>query len=306
MTRGTPSVNGRAARRQKTVSLNTAPLCPRTSSLWCDAGSLKWPMAMTTRCGGWQRILRPRMQGAAGGAVGASSRPKPGTMVPASSLRGHLLPGDRVIVKFANDPGYGHERLILWPVFAQDEKACEWVILTEAGDLYSEGVEDWTGGMITTGLAAYPARNMPEFLVQFTMPVDQAEVLAKIKLGRAEAQRLRADTPHRLPASVPINGYDWEGRSLIIPKAPWLDGALSALRPNRRVLKKAAPKGPTPPPAGAQTPASFEAAADHVWLASETTEGVTIGTELKLGAGCFVSGSRGTTLWPAMMFCVSR
>ena len=30
-----------------------------------------------------------------------------------------------------------------------------------------------------------------------------------------------------------------------------------------------------------------------MWLASETTEGVTIGTELKLEAGCVVSGSRG-------------
>ena len=53
-------------------------------------------------------------------------------------LRGHLLPGDKLIVKFPGDYGYGHERMVLWPVFADDAEANEWVIFTEAGHVYCE------------------------------------------------------------------------------------------------------------------------------------------------------------------------
>ena len=86
--------------------------------------------------------------------------------------------------------------------------ANEWVILTEQGDVYNEGVADWSGAMITTGLKAY-SDEMPPHLMQFGLPLEQTEVLAQIKVGRAEAQRLRANNPARLPAVVPTKGYDW-------------------------------------------------------------------------------------------------
>ena len=83
------------------------------------------------------------MLGGAGGAPGQPARPPAGTMESPSSLRGHLFPGDRLVVKFPGDPGYGHERVVLWPAFADDVGANEWVILTERGDVYNEGF--WIG-----------------------------------------------------------------------------------------------------------------------------------------------------------------
>ena len=56
--------------------------------------------------------------------------------------------------------------------------------------------------MITTGLKAYPD-GLPENLMQFGLPLEQVEILAQIKIGRAEGQRLRADNPARLQAAVP-------------------------------------------------------------------------------------------------------
>ena len=143
--------------------------------------------------------------------------------------------------------------------------------------------------MITTGLKAYPD-DMPPHLMQFGLPLEQTEVLAQITVGRADAQRLRANNPARLPAVVPTKGYDWQGGSLVIPKAPWLDGPLGGLfRPTRKVVRKS-PPGPTPaPPGAADVP--FEPGEAFVWLAAETSNGVVVGTELKLGPGCFASGT---------------
>ena len=102
-------------------------------------------------------------------------------------------------------------------------------------------------------------------------------MLAQIKIGRAEAQRLRADNPARPPVAVPTKGYDWQGGSLVVPKAPWLDGPLGGFfRPTRRALRKS-PPGPSPAPPGAAD-ISFEAGEGFVWLASETSSTVTVGT----------------------------
>ena len=84
---------------------------------------------------------------------------------------------------------YGHERLILWPVFGDGD----YVVLTAVGDLYSDSDCDWKEAILMTGLKSYPARGMPPELVQFKLPMEDPEILAQIKLGRTKAFALRRE-----------------------------------------------------------------------------------------------------------------
>ena len=115
-----------------------------------------------------------------GGVAAAAARvgQKPGTVVSGSSLHGPLLPGDRLVVRFEDDRNYGHERLVLWPVFAGDNGASEYVILTADGDMYSESLDDWNEAIVMTALGAYPARGMPPNLVQFSLLLEDTELSA--------------------------------------------------------------------------------------------------------------------------------
>ena len=53
-----------------------------------------------------------------------------GTVVSESSRHGLLLPGYLLVVRFEDDMNYGHESLVLWPVFAGDHGASKYVIVT--------------------------------------------------------------------------------------------------------------------------------------------------------------------------------
>ena len=196
---------------------------------------------------------------------------------------------------------YGHERLILWPTFAGDSGADEYVILTGDGDLYAEELKDWKEAILMTGISAYPTRGMPPYLVQFTIPLEVSDVLSLWKKGRAEARRVLALTPARKKADAPDSGYDWKGNSLAIPKATFLDGMKTPGPPTHRFRKKGPPD--VGPPPGA---AVFKPDADHVWLIAETHAGLIAGTEVELSVGCVVLGHKGIFLKGAVQAFVEQ
>ena len=172
----------------------------------------------------------------------ARSRPKPSTVVPGSSLRGELRPGDRLVVRFEDDMEYGHERMVLWLMFGDADGASEYVILSPNGDLYSEACADWKEAIVMTGLERYPAAGLPPNLAQFTDPLDKTAVRNQVKKGRLEAARLRKAEPDCPVAKAPESAFDWQGKSLNIPVVAWRDEVRSQGRlPLHRFTRKAGP-----------------------------------------------------------------
>ena len=81
--------------------------------------------------------------------------PKPavGQGGPGGDLRSRQLqPGRRVLVCYADDPGYWHERLLLCPSW---EKT--WYVMTGDGDIYPESPKDWQSAYDITGARVFPA-----------------------------------------------------------------------------------------------------------------------------------------------------
>ena len=212
----------------------------------------------------------------------------------ASTLCGLLRPGDKLIVTYEGDPGYGHERLVLWPAFAGDDGADEYVILTAGGDMYSEALTDWKDVIIMTGKSTYPTTGVPAELVQFALPMERGAVLREIKRGRAEARNLRRSEPARKVAEVPTGGFDWHGKALDLPKVSWLDNLRVDVVPGRRMKSKTEPIAPAkmreemPPPVSPD----LKAAEGYVWLLAESVATLAAGTEVEMDPTCVVLGNK--------------
>ena len=57
---------------------------------------------------------------------------------------GGWLPGQKLVVKFRADPGFWHERLLIYPCHGSNAtRRGSWFILTGDGDFYVENVGDW-------------------------------------------------------------------------------------------------------------------------------------------------------------------
>ena len=66
--------------------------------------------------------------------------------MPPSGYR-QIVRGEQFLAKFADDGGYVHERVALWPLAAAVEgtAATSHVILTSDGDVYVEASADYSG-----------------------------------------------------------------------------------------------------------------------------------------------------------------
>ena len=62
-------------------------------------------------------------------------------------------PALRVAVTYEDDPGWLHERLMLWVV-----EPDRFVVLTPDGDMYEEMRETWRSAQIVTGRRRFPNR----------------------------------------------------------------------------------------------------------------------------------------------------
>ncbi|CAK0824653.1 unnamed protein product, partial [Prorocentrum cordatum] len=131
-----------------------------------------------------------------------------------------------VLVTCSDDPGWTHERVLLWP---HNEARTSWQIYTPGNDLYAEDFGDYASLIPMTGRRRYPpgVRNV----VAFNRPLQTAELVSLIKRGRGEAV---------LEHGPPANGWwagagqDWLGGRMDIP-APT---AVEVPRVRRRLRKK--------------------------------------------------------------------
>ena len=114
----------------------------------------------------------------------------------ASRLGPQYRPGTRLLVTFAEDPGYWHERLVLYPASLRS-----WAIMTPHGDEYVEHEDWWTSVALMTGRVGYP-REARGDIIQFESPVEIAELMVAIRRGRELALRARSAAGRRSPASA--------------------------------------------------------------------------------------------------------
>ena len=126
----------------------------------------------------------------------------------AGGLRG--LPGDLFLVRFELDPGWDHERLLLWPV-----TNTEWMILTPDGDCYSENLGDYSRVRKMSG-KGYPAG--VENVVAFELPLTTAQLSEWVTSGRKQARAARLTRHVTLAGPEPTVGIDgWSGERFALP-----------------------------------------------------------------------------------------
>ena len=68
------------------------------------------------------------------------------------SLVASAIPGSRLLVYFEDDPGWGHERLVTWPLTSE-----RLLVLTGDGDHYDEAVGDYSYVADISGSTELPA-----------------------------------------------------------------------------------------------------------------------------------------------------
>ncbi|CAK0900961.1 unnamed protein product [Prorocentrum cordatum] len=161
-------------------------------------------------------------------------------------------PGLRVLVTYSDDPGWTHERVLLWP---HNEGRTSWQIYTPGNDLYAEDFGGYASLTPMTGRRRYPpgVRNV----VAFNRSLQAAELVSLIRRGRGEAILEHGPLANGWWAGA---GQDWLGGRLDIP-APT---AVEVLRARLHLRRKAAEAqtdlpvlgdgSPPPPPPPSERP----------------------------------------------------
>ena len=129
------------------------------------------------------------------------------------SLVASAIPGSRLLVYFEDVPGWGHERLVTWPISSE-----RLLVLTGDGDHYDEAVSDYSyvaniSG--PTGLPAYVERS-----VSFSEALTPAEVRSYVTEGRRLAEDVASNEGLPEPPSQPVY-LTWNGNRIRIP-GDWL------------------------------------------------------------------------------------
>ena len=114
-------------------------------------------------------------------------------------------PGLRVAVIYEDDPGWTHERLMLWVV-----EPDRFVVLTPDGDMYEEMRETCRNAQIVTGRRRVP--NGPANVVAFGEPMEDAEMLRHITEGRLEGERIYA-AESLTSGAGPTSYFNWSGEA---------------------------------------------------------------------------------------------
>ncbi|CAK0810365.1 unnamed protein product, partial [Prorocentrum cordatum] len=113
-----------------------------------------------------------------------------------------------LLVSFVTDPGFRHERVIVWPCHEGS-----WIVYTGGGDLYVEEEKDWDKVCLMT--AGQPPRSLPDDgakVVQFARFPTDDELRGLIAEARAEVASLRESEPDRGVPSDPTYFLSEDGR----------------------------------------------------------------------------------------------
>ena len=107
------------------------------------------------------------------------------------------------MVKFADDGGYVHERVALWPLAAAVEgtAATNHVILTPDGDVYEEAAADYSGFCaLDNGADAYSADFVGgDVVIQFVQRISYADLQKEIQAARRSARATVGQRPQARP-----------------------------------------------------------------------------------------------------------
>ena len=194
-------------------------------------------------------------------------------------------PGLRLIEQYRDDPGWWHERVLLYPVHER-----LWVVLTADDDKYAEPVAGGVDVIEMSNRRRYP-KGLAGSIVQFSAPFSSAEMERLVMEGR------RLACTERTAAGVttvddPTHYVTWENDLWPIPPDAVSDGIRRRLFGKRPPPAPAGPIGPAPvgvldddPPLAAPadrppTPAGY------VWVTNEVIPGssVALGTAVDLAA----------------------
>ncbi|CAK0898545.1 unnamed protein product, partial [Prorocentrum cordatum] len=118
------------------------------------------------------------------------------------------VPGTQLLVSFVSDPGFRHERVIVWPCHEDS-----WVVYTGGGDLYVEEEKDSSKVYLMT--AGQPPRSLPDDgakVVQFARFPTDDELRGLIVEARSEVTALRRAEPDRVVPPDPLYFLSEDGR----------------------------------------------------------------------------------------------
>ena len=119
---------------------------------------------------------------------------------------GGAVPGTRLVVRYAGDRGWDHERILLVKV-----SESSWLVYTPGNDLYEESMTDYSRVIVMSGGRRYP----PDAgkVVAFSRPLEAGEVRELIETARREA----AAQLGLAVTDVDVSGaIDWNGRPLAV------------------------------------------------------------------------------------------
>ena len=209
--------------------------------------------------------------------------------------RPELTPGAWIGVRFADDPGYVHERILEWPIGPVTDRS--WIVVTSDGHEYAERVADWPSWFWLAGRCdgGYPVDVGDDEVIAFADPVGDAGMLKLIRRGRALAPA--TCTEMKVAAAVaPKVWTSWEGVEHELPAASIGDRLRTRMVPGavpqRRVMFKS--KGTLPAKMVIETPI-LEAGADGpVWMITDSSDAMRkFGEVVTPSIGSVVVGPRG-------------
>ena len=110
----------------------------------------------------------------------------------AAQLSADRRPGSHLIVRYPDpvDPGWAHERLVLWSCAGDVTGVTTSIVLTPDGDVYEEAEADWETAEVFT--IEYPAWASAFKIRQFDEPMIRAAVIRHINIARREVKRVLA------------------------------------------------------------------------------------------------------------------
>ena len=118
-----------------------------------------------------------------------------------------LTPGAWIGVRFADDPGYVHERILSWPLGPPRQR--RWIVLTRDGHEYAEALADWSEWFWLAGRSdmGYPPEVRDDEVLFFDEPVSDVAMLKIVRRGRALAPATLAE----LGIAAPATPKSWTG-----------------------------------------------------------------------------------------------
>ena len=273
------------------------------ASTWRSCSSTRLPLFSCS----WRSVVCSMVPSGALSGGGGDITPRPvAGVLSRDALKTLLRPGLRLLVTFAGDPGFYHERIIGQEVFPG-----HFMIVTSDGDEYIEEIRHWAEAWLLTGASKYPEDLRGEVLA-FDSPLNDGDMVHLIKRLREFTISERGAHPGRRAGKDYDKMYSWEGKEIPLSPRTFLDGV------RRRFSIKRAGKPPVTLPVRERAPEDADEAplpgprappSDHVsedfapgsgnaWVICEVTDAVAgvvaaqIGTIVNLSAGSRVLGDR--------------